>query len=648
MTSQARNFFQRFPPAECLALFIATLELLPFGVAGLSNPTAFADGYGLPIQGSSTTSSTSTKRGADGLFSESATETSEKSLRSFEEDQKIKKALVAAIAARNVQNGVLLFTFGLVLRDRRSLGVAVAAGLVATLADTVIVKAYGAKDKIAGHYVGIFNSLAIGGSLLYWGRNDPLCMAYKHVYLQLEPSPFAELAGYEQPGAKERAAAGTISGKAPRTQPSRSEMLFPSPLVLPHDDLNYDPDCLPQDCKKWQSMKTRNKMTNLKRKILYISRVPEMSEETNFMRSWTRLCMGGRNATEMTSPDAELFVEYLKAFYHGMDVRVLPQQLSWKLWDKSSRPYRRANLPKFVGLADENNSMTRVRVRSVPDKAFAAQLNLDDILDTGIEILPADAYALLLLVDHDIYENEDDDFCCGRAYGGSRVAVVQTARYSPMLDAAEGIDRDHMWPMSHCKTFVDDLCAVEEVVAKAPTKEQRKMSKESAIRAAVDAASGFAGNGAGERDVQALWLARLARTVSHELGHCFGIAHCVYYACNMQGTAGMKEDVRQPPYLCPVCEAKVGHAIVEELLSDQALEKETWVSQRCVVISDFCQKLETEGLTTAMWKGLDAWLSDRIRRAGQPQRGRVSIKHFGYLLAFDDKVKEVQERNTSH
>ncbi|KAJ4382573.1 hypothetical protein N0V86_001795 [Didymella sp. IMI 355093] len=174
MTSQARTFFQRFPPAECLALFIATLELVPFGIAGLSNPTAFADGFGLPLQTSSSTSSSSTKRNADSLLSESTTESSSTSVSSSEEDQKTKKALVAAIAARNVQNGILLFTFGLVLRDRRSLGVAVAAGLITTLADTVIVNAYGAKDKIAGHYVGVFNSLAIGGSLLYWGRHDPL------------------------------------------------------------------------------------------------------------------------------------------------------------------------------------------------------------------------------------------------------------------------------------------------------------------------------------------------------------------------------------------------------------------------------------------------------------------------------------------
>lgn len=159
MATQTRNLFQHLPPpAECLALFIATLEIVPFGVMGLRNPSFFADGYGLPITSSSDASSASAKRSS--------------AVR--EQDQQTKKALVAAIAARNIQNGILLATFGLVLRDRRSLGVAVMAGLVATVADTVIIGMYGAKDKMAGHYVGIFNSLAIGGSLLYWGRNDPL------------------------------------------------------------------------------------------------------------------------------------------------------------------------------------------------------------------------------------------------------------------------------------------------------------------------------------------------------------------------------------------------------------------------------------------------------------------------------------------
>lgn len=158
VSTQTRNLFHRLPPpAECIALFIATLELVPFGIAGLRNPTAFANGYGLPIASTRAPTTPST----------AITST-------LGEETNTKKALVAAIAARNMQNGILLFIFGLVLRDRRSLGVAVMAGLVATVTDTVIVKAYGAKDKVGGHCVGIFNSLAIGGSLLYWGRNDAL------------------------------------------------------------------------------------------------------------------------------------------------------------------------------------------------------------------------------------------------------------------------------------------------------------------------------------------------------------------------------------------------------------------------------------------------------------------------------------------
>jgi archaemetzincin len=235
-------------------------------------------------------------------------------------------------------------------------------------------------------------------------------------------------------------------------------------------------------------------------------------------------------------------------------------------------------------------------------------------LDTVISILPVDAYALVLLVDHDMYESEEDDFCCGRAYGGSRVAVVQTARYNPVLDVHEGIDRSHMWPMSHCKKFVDDLCAVEDVEVKQATKQQAGLSKGGAMRAAVNASSTTPmPNTREDQDVQALWFSRLARTVSHELGHCFGMDHCVYYACNMQSTAGMKEDVRQPPYLCPICEAKVAHAIAGELHGGGSTEKEEWIMRRCEALRGFCERLEERGMASAMWRGLDGWLEERSK-----------------------------------
>ena len=44
-------------------------------------------------------------------------------------------------------------------------------------------------------------------------------------------------------------------------------------------------------------------------------------------------------------------------------------------------------------------------------------------------------------------------------------------------------------------------------------------------------------------------------TASHGLCHC-GMDHCVYYALGKQSTASLAEDVRQPPYLCPVALAK--------------------------------------------------------------------------------------------
>jgi archaemetzincin len=363
-------------------------------------------------------------------------------------------------------------------------------------------------------------------------------MTCKHTILHLDPSPFAELAGYKQPDAATRAAAETTSGRALKKAKHHSTGTFPAPLVLPHDDLNYDPDCEPQSTKEWLNAKTRNRLLPPSaRHRLYVAQAPGISKNVQFMRDW--VVPNGHETSKSEgevepSPSADLFVDYVTAFYHNMPVGLLPTPLAWTTWGSSSnstRRYRSAALPKYVGLG-HGDQCTRIRVRSPPDSAFPAQLNLDDILDTAISILPTDAYALLLLVDHDIYESEDDEFCCGRAYGGSRVAVVQTARYNPILDKRKGeqIDRSHMWPWSHCKTFIDKLCAVEDIEAKPATKKQKESSRKGAMLAAISSAMSYKPISLVQED-RALWFSRLARTVSHELGHCFGIAHCCKCLC---------------------------------------------------------------------------------------------------------------------
>lgn len=387
---------------------------------------------------------------------------------------------------------------------------------------------------------------------------------------------------------------------------------FPAPLVLPFDNLNYDPDYETQDFTEWQQYHTRNKVTT-SRKTIYIARAPEITAKVRYMHDWT-MPMLNSDEDELTmrarSPPVEDFIDYISAFYHGMDVKELPLQLKWTSWYANRKPHLQRSIPEYVAL-QHGEETTRVRTRVPPDGIFQAQLNLNDILDGAMRIPPDDAHAICLLIDHDMWE-EEDDFCCGRAYGGSGVSVVQTARYNPALDAKEGIDREHMWPLSHCKDFVDKICLTEDLATQKPTQRQIRDSRSGPMRRAVDAASAW-GCAAGHRENEdALWFSRLARTVSHEIAHCFAFDHCVYYACNLQGTAGMKEDVRQPPYLCPVCEVKISHAIATEALNGGEEQRKMWVKDRCLHLQRFCRNLQQEGKGTAMWSGLEAWLDERL------------------------------------
>ena len=278
--------------------------------------------------------------------------------------------------------------------------------------------------------------------------------------------------------------------------------------------------------------------------------------------------------SNFAAPATDEIIAYLQAFFHGVEVRRLPDQLSWVPWAKNSAKETSnskipAALPREVGLKS-SDEIIRVRLRQGSSskksksglsgrKLFRYQVNQLDLLDVAEAVLPAEAYCLLLVVNHDLYEDEDDDFCCGRAFGGSRIAVVSSARYDPALDELQELDRDHGWPVSHCADFVAQAC---EGHVTGPTSRKRRNTEgpgltQGALHGAVKSQldSTF--------DTRTTYLLRVCRSASHEIGHCFGIDHCMYYACVMQGTCSLPEDNRQPPYLCPVCEAKVGHAVTK-------------------------------------------------------------------------------------
>lgn len=460
-----------------------------------------------------------------------------------------------------------------------------------------------------------------------------------HTVLSLAPSIPGVSAGYNRPTAKERNAAATsresafktrnknCSRKSPRD--INEEMLFsasfPAPIVLPQDDLYLDPNYPPQSLSSWIRCKDRNEVSPT-RNTVYVVAPPEISTKVKFMHTWSLPQIPGQeNPVPIRVPHIQDLTEYLSAYYHGMSVKSLSGKLSFTTWDsgrpKTSTADARPTKPRFIGLADSKDCV-RIRTRASKDGIFPCQLNLDDLLDVAIGILPSDAYALLLLVQQDLYEDTDDVFVCGRAYGGSRVAVVSTARYHPNLDHIQNVEREHAWPASHCSVYMKRCCDTESKSSSPPRKKAKKHALHSSrpsaddfplsiptpssahqksilsIQAALSAHNNsssfeYSSSTAALAD---LWLGRVARTASHELGHCFGIDHCVYYACVMQGSASLTEDVRQPPYICSVDLAKLLRATG------------TSVEQRYLALIKFCDKHQRVQLFAAF----AAWIRARL------------------------------------
>jgi archaemetzincin len=378
--------------------------------------------------------------------------------------------------------------------------------------------------------------------------------------------------------------------------------------VLPDDGLAIDPKEPPQSFRSWMTEKLRNPVTR-RRKTIYVAPAPKIDKELSAtVGRWAvpfvlqAPLKGGCNP-----PKAEQAGKYLEAFYHPLPVKILPAEVRFVPWSegKTAKPSKQ---PQYIGL-QVGKGVTRITTRPCPDEVYPQQLNLNDILDAAIEVLPDDAYALVMLTDHDLYEDDDDDFCCGRAYGSSRVAVVSSSRYHPLLDEATGIEREHMWPFSHCETYVQRMCRDAE--AAGPNPKRRKTGPprdapatdaESPMTAVIQA--GLAAPPPTDSP-SGLWLSRMARTVAHEVGHCFCLAHCSYYACVMQGTAGIAEDMRQPPYLCLVCLAKLTRAIgdVEKEIGEVQL-----MIARYTALAKFCETWKR----VAMFAAYGSWLGKRI------------------------------------
>ncbi|HTM22738.1 MAG TPA: archaemetzincin [Kofleriaceae bacterium] len=122
------------------------------------------------------------------------------------------------------------------------------------------------------------------------------------------------------------------------------------------------------------------------------------------------------------------------------------------------------------------------------------QMNSVDVLTWMKKKVPADAYAVMAITETDLYPEDSWNFVFGQASFTDRVAVQSTARYHPS----------------------------------------------------------FYGQSASPLEARRMILRRTLMVVSHELGHAFGISHCTWYACAMNGSNHLEEADRRPLHVCPV------------------------------------------------------------------------------------------------
>jgi archaemetzincin len=121
------------------------------------------------------------------------------------------------------------------------------------------------------------------------------------------------------------------------------------------------------------------------------------------------------------------------------------------------------------------------------------QLLTTDLLGLLQKHLPADAFALLGITMTDLYPDPKWNFVFGQASPRDRVGVYSFARYDPEFYGGPRV-----------------------------------------------------------ADLHKLMLRRSCKVLAHEASHMFGIEHCIWYRCLVNGSNHLDESDARPLHLCPV------------------------------------------------------------------------------------------------
>ncbi|XP_060082305.1 archaemetzincin-2-like [Ylistrum balloti] len=138
------------------------------------------------------------------------------------------------------------------------------------------------------------------------------------------------------------------------------------------------------------------------------------------------------------------------------------------------------------------------------------QYLVTDFFPLLANICPKDGYCIMGLIWSDLYPKEELNFVLGEAHNSFKSGIVSFGRFEPKT-YIEGIHQDI-------------ISVTTEVV----------------------------------------W--KLLKCLSHELCHLFGMAHCDFFGCTMNGSGSVKDAMDQPLFLCPVCVRKLQHICKFDIL----------------------------------------------------------------------------------
>jgi len=144
------------------------------------------------------------------------------------------------------------------------------------------------------------------------------------------------------------------------------------------------------------------------------------------------------------------------------------------------------------------------------EKTKHSQICVTGILNLLKKIVPDDARCLIALTMCDLYGDDTDLFIAGLAMGNCRVAAFSLYRYDPYLtfDESDWFD---------CKLKIDTKSEIEIV--------KRRN----------------------------LLLLRACRLLTHEICHLFGISHCIFYSCLVNGSGDLGKT-----FSCSQCFQRMG------------------------------------------------------------------------------------------